>query len=164
MNGITFLSHRRTGRVVVGVSGSPGSLAALARAVQEARRRGQTLVPVTAWEPVGGEAAARCAPSPELDALHERDARVIPTVVRGSAAHALISLATRPGDLLVLGGGSRHPPARLLRGRTRRRVVARAQAPVLLVPPPTVPRRERRALRGLAADDFRSTAAGGLIC
>jgi nucleotide-binding universal stress UspA family protein len=183
MNAIEFSSSRHSGRVVVGVSGSPGSLAALVRAVQEARRREQALVLVTAWAPVGGEGAARRAPSPELDALHRRDAHdrlrtavtsalggmpedipVVPTVVRDEPAHALLSLATHPGDLLVLGGGPRHRPARLLRGATRRRVAARAQAPVLLVPPPVLGHRVRRGLRGLTADDFRSTAANGLAC
>ncbi len=174
-------SPGRTGRVVVGVSGSPGSPAALTRAVQEARHRGHLLVPVSAWTPRGGEATARRAPSPGLDAQAKRaaeerlkraiasalggmpkDVPVAPTVVRGSVADALVLLAAHPGDLLVLGGGSRHPLVRLVRGGMRRRVTARAQAPVLLVPEPTVPRGTRRRLRDLTADDFRCGAANGL--
>ncbi|WP_423218774.1 hypothetical protein [Streptomyces kasugaensis] len=41
-------------------------------------------------------------------------------------------------------------------------MTARAQAPVLLVPEPTVPRGTRRWLRDLTADDFRRRAANGL--
>ncbi|MFE7116600.1 universal stress protein [Streptomyces sp. NPDC057654] len=181
VNGSESSTLRRTNRVVVGVSGSPGSLAALTRAVQEARRRGHLLVPVSTWTPRGGEAAARRAPSPELDAQTERaaeeqlrraiasalggmpeDVPVAPTVVRGSVVDALVSLADHPGDLLVLGGGPRHPLVRLVRGGMRRQVTARAQAPVLLVPEPTVPRGTRRRLRNLTADDFRRGAADGL--
>ncbi|MFE7661086.1 universal stress protein [Streptomyces celluloflavus] len=181
VNGSQSSTLRRTSRVVVGVSGSPGSPAALTRAVQEARHRGHLLVPVSAWTPRGGEAAARCAPSPGLDAQTERaaeerlkraiasalggipeDVPVAPTVVRGSVADALVSLAAHPGDLLVLGGGPRHPLVRLVRGGIRRQVTARAQAPVLLVPEPTVPRGTRRWLRDLTADDFRRRAANRL--
>lgn len=51
-------------RVVVGVSGSLGSLTALCRAAAEARLRGASLWPVLAWEPPGGELAARRSPPP----------------------------------------------------------------------------------------------------
>ncbi|MEV7930664.1 universal stress protein, partial [Kitasatospora sp. NPDC088779] len=54
------------GRVVVGVSGSLGSLAALHRGVAEARSRGAELVPVLAWEPPGGEFGYRRSPCPPL--------------------------------------------------------------------------------------------------
>src|SRR2546430_16230079 len=50
-------------RVVVGVSGSPGSLTVLGRATDEARRRGAELRPVPAWEPPGGDLAARRSPA-----------------------------------------------------------------------------------------------------
>lgn len=41
-------------RVVVGVSGSLGSVTALSRAAAEARRREAELWPVLVWEPPGG--------------------------------------------------------------------------------------------------------------
>ncbi|MER5827735.1 universal stress protein, partial [Streptomyces mirabilis] len=44
-------------RVVVGVSGSPGSLAALHRGAFEARRTGAVLLAVGAWEPPRGALA-----------------------------------------------------------------------------------------------------------
>ncbi|MGW9438097.1 universal stress protein [Streptomyces sp. NPDC055607] len=168
-----------TGRVVVGVSGSSASTHALARAVAEARRRGQPLVPVLAWSPPGSEWAIQRVPSPDLDTLHEETARarlrtalttafegtprdvvVTPFLVRGEAAHALVSLAPGPGDLIVLGGRDPHRTIRLPWGRTRRRVLARARTPVLLVPPPTVSRRTRRALARLSVEDFEATASG----
>jgi nucleotide-binding universal stress UspA family protein len=173
----------RPARVVVGVTGSAGSGAALRRAVQEARCSGRVLVPVLAWEPPGGEAAHRLAPEPWLTRLEEHAARqrlaaavaaalggfpddvpVQPMVVRAPAAYALNALADQPGDLLVLGAGPRHPLARLLRGWVRRRAVARTQAPVLLVAPPALPRGTRRALRRLTPEDFLRPAGHGLRC
>src|SRR5579884_3561935 len=56
----------KTTRVVVGVSGSLSSLAALHRAVEEARTRNALLVPVLAWTPPGGEIAYHRSPCPPL--------------------------------------------------------------------------------------------------
>ena len=56
--------EERGPRVVAGVSGSPGSLAALRRAAAEARRRGAELLVVIAWEPPGGDFAHRSALGP----------------------------------------------------------------------------------------------------
>ena len=47
------------GRVIVGASGSPGSLRALRHAEDLARHSVATLTPVLAWVPPGGELAAR---------------------------------------------------------------------------------------------------------
>ena len=46
-------------RVVAGISGSPGSLAALRYAEYLALSHGAVLVPVLAWQPPGGDRAAR---------------------------------------------------------------------------------------------------------
>jgi nucleotide-binding universal stress UspA family protein len=181
MNGTDFSPPRRAGRVVVGVTGSPSSQAALREAVQEARCSGRVLMPVLAWEPPGGEIAYRVAPEPHLADIWERRARervdaafaaalggfpldlpVDPAVVRGPAVWALLELAGEPCDLLVLGAGSRRPLARLFRGHVRRRAVARARSPVLLVHQPTIPRRLRRRLRRLTPDDFFTPAGRGL--
>ncbi|MFI6845608.1 universal stress protein [Kitasatospora sp. NPDC050467] len=142
------------GRVVVGVSGSLGSLAALHRAVAEARRTDAELVPVLAWEPPGGEIGYRRSPCPPLlaavrDAAEQRlrDALetafagmhpglpIHPLVIRGETGPALVQTADRPGDLLVVGqsGG-------LLRRGLRRSVTAyctrKAGCSVLAVPRP----------------------------
>ncbi|MEV7773668.1 universal stress protein [Kitasatospora sp. NPDC086791] len=141
-------------RVVVGVSGSLGSLAALHQGVAEARERGAELLPVLAWEPPGGELGYRRSPCPPLlaavrEAAEQRlhaalDAAfggadpgvpLRPVVIRGETGPALVHVADRPDDLLVLGrsGG-------LLRRRLRRSVsgycARTAGCPVLTVPVP----------------------------
>ncbi|AUY53573.1 universal stress protein [Streptomyces sp. CB01881] len=136
MNGSHRNDERPRGRVVVGVSGSLGSLAALHRAVAEARRTGAEVIPVLAWEPPGGELGYRRSPCPPLlaavrDTAEQRlrdalDAAFAgadpgvpmhPLVVRGETGPALVQTADRPGDLLVVGrsGGP-------LRRRLRRSV------------------------------------------
>jgi nucleotide-binding universal stress UspA family protein len=159
--------------VVVGVTGSASSGAALRRAVYEARRSGNLLVAVLAWEPPGGEFMYRTAPEPALLRTWEARARerldaaiaealgvlaadlhIETVVVRGTAEFALTALADRVGDLLVLGAGPRHRLAGYLRGAVRRRVVDRAQVPVLLVAPLAKPRRLRRELRHVTPEDF----------
>ena len=162
----------RPARVVVGVTGSASSAAALRRAVYEARRTGSVLVPVLAWEPPGGETVYRVAPEPRLAAIwaHKAAERLeaavaasggIPDdvvaeliVVRAPAAYALNSLADQATDLLVLGAGRRNRLARFLHGHVRRCAAATAAAPVLLVAPPTTPRKVRRELRRLTPEDF----------
>lgn len=144
------------GRVVVGVSGSLASLAALHRGVAEARERDAQLWAALAWEPPGGELGHRRSPCPPLLAAVREDAQrrlrealdaafggadpgvaLRPVVVRGESGPALLHLADRPGDLLVLGrsGG-------LLRRGLRRSVTAycvrRAACPVLAVPVPAL--------------------------
>ena len=173
----------RPSRVVVGVTGSASSAAALRRAVFEARRSGSVLVPLLAWEPPGGEAVYRMNPEPVLAELWEHqagerlesailaalgalpaDVHIEPTVVRAPAVLALNALADQPTDLLVLGAGSRRPLARFFHGRVRFRTVAHAQAPVLLVAPPTppaLPRSVRRELRRVTPEDFLRPADRG---
>lgn len=172
-----FSTRVRAARVVVGVTGSAGSAAALRRAVVEARRSGSELVPVLAWEPPGGEALYRSAPVPGLAVLWERqarerfgaaiaeavgsfpaDLRVEPLVVRGPAAWVLTELADRPTDLLVLGAGPRGRLARLTRGRVWRAVAVRTNAALLLISPVGRPGRVRRDLRRITPDDFRGPA------
>jgi len=51
------------GRLIVGTSGSPGSLCALRYAEAAARARDAVLIPVIAWEPPGGERADWVQPS-----------------------------------------------------------------------------------------------------
>lgn len=159
--------------MVVGVTGSPSSEAALRRAVQDARSTGRVLVAVLAWEPPGGAAAYQMSREPRLEEMWERNARrrlsaafdalfggtpddipVQLAVVRGAAADVLSELADQPGDLLVLGAGPRRALGGALRGRVRRRAVAATSAPALLVAPPSVSRADRRRLRRLRPGDF----------
>jgi nucleotide-binding universal stress UspA family protein len=143
------------GRVVVGVSGSLRSLAALHRAVDEARRRDAELMAVLAWAPPGGEAGYRrnfsCATV--LAALEDAaggrlrqafsDAfggeppgvRLRLVTARGEAATALVALADRPDDLLVVSTGRRGGFQRLFHGGVARHCLAHARCTVLAVPP-----------------------------
>ena len=163
------------GRVVVGVGGSDGSLAALRRAAFEARRSGRPLVAVLAWAPPGGESGYRRAPCPQLAKVWEENAverlrtafdeglggrpgdlRLQPMVIRAEAGHALCMTADDPSDLLVVGAGRRGALARLTRAGVSRFVLAHAVCPVLAVPPVVLPRGAERALRRLEPQDFLS--------
>ncbi|MEZ0070637.1 nucleotide-binding universal stress UspA family protein [Streptacidiphilus sp. MAP12-20] len=154
------------GSVVVGVSGTPGSLEALRAAVGLARELRRPLAPVLAWSPPGGELAQRRAAQPQLLRLCEREALArlracfdaalggppadvpyVPFVVRGRPGPVLVNIADHPDDVMVVGSGPRGRLARLLHGGTARYCVARSRSHVLVVPPPAllgeIPRRER---------------------
>ncbi|RKE19966.1 universal stress protein [Streptomyces sp. TLI_171] len=152
-------------RVVVGVSGSLGSLAALHRAVAEARRSGGEVLALHTWEPPSGEFGHRRSPCPPLlaavreaataclaDAMTEAFGGADPGVplaartVRGRTAPVLLAAAGRPTDLLVLGpsGSWLH---RGLRGSVGTQCLRRAGCPVLVVPRPEL----ALDLRGLSA-------------
>jgi nucleotide-binding universal stress UspA family protein len=171
-------------RVIVGASGSPGSLRALRHAEDLARHDVATLTPVLAWVPPGGELASR-QPCPELvriwqDAAWQRlwsalqaawgqipdDLSVQPVVQRGQPGPVLVGLAGRPGDLLVVGAGRRGSLAWLGHGRVGRYCLAHAQCPVLAVPPATLAQAGRglhgwALRRGLSMD--RIQRSGGSV-
>jgi nucleotide-binding universal stress UspA family protein len=62
-------------RVIVGASGSPGSLPALRYAMSVAQRDRAPLIAVHAWVPPGGELAERQHPSPYLQRIWQDAAR-----------------------------------------------------------------------------------------
>ena len=114
------------GRVIVGTSGSPGSLRALRYGECLARAHDAILIPVLAWELPGGDHAERVQPSGELRKVWQtlagrrlRDALlavwgevpgdplVQPHVERGPPGWVLVNLACRTGDVLVVGAGRR---------------------------------------------------------
>ena len=146
---------RTVGRVVVGVDGSPGSLEALRFGCAQAELLGALLVPVLAWQVPGGEGPGRRAAGPAYrQVLREiaehtlRDAfdqalgglpghvATQPWVIRGPAGATLVAAANRPEDLLVLGAGRRGRLRRPLHAGTARYCLARADCPVIAVPPP----------------------------
>ncbi|MET8815923.1 universal stress protein [Streptomyces sp. NPDC004549] len=141
-------------RVVAGVSGSLGSVAALRQATALSRRLGAELWPALAWEPPGGEPAARRSfvHDPLLEEwqrlAEQRLVSVLeevfgetgpgfplhPVIIRGTPGRALVMVADRESDLLVVGAGRRklrHP----FSGRVSRHCLSHAHCPVLAVPP-----------------------------
>ena len=156
-------------RVVVGVSGSPSSLAAFQRAAREARSRDAVLVPVLAWHPVGGEFAYRSHPCPSLLKVWEQSAserldtafdqafggypagvRVQPVLVRDEQpGRALVGVADRADDLLVVSTGKQGRLQRILHGSVSRYCLAHAHCTVAAVPPSELrPAREAAAPAG----------------
>lgn len=146
-------------RLVVGTSGSPGSLQALRYAEALASACDAVLIPVIAWEPPGGDRGDRIQPSGDLrqacrdlawrqlrDALIAvwgeipGDPRVQPHLARGPAGRVLVDLASRPGDVLVVGAGRRGTLARMACSGVSRYCLAHARCPVLAIPPPALAR------------------------
>jgi nucleotide-binding universal stress UspA family protein len=154
-------------RIIVGASGSPGSLQALRFAADLARGDDAPLVPVLAWTPPGGELADRRQPSLYLrkvwkeaawqrlwDALDlawgglPADLRATPAVQRGAAGPVLVDAACRPGDLLVVGAGRRGGLRRLAGCRVSRYCLAHARCPLVAVPPADLAQQAARLLGG----------------
>jgi nucleotide-binding universal stress UspA family protein len=140
-----------TGRIVVGVDGSPGSDAALGWAASHAPAFSAALVAVHCWTPplahpeeelpADERAAVEADFAEVLDAAVRRATAAAPGVAiervltRGAPADVLLELAAG-AELLVLGsrGMSGHTGAVL--GSTSRRVTEAATCPVVLVPTP----------------------------
>ncbi|MBP2041182.1 universal stress protein [Streptomyces avidinii] len=143
------------GRVVAGSCGSLGSLTALHRAAAEARARDAELWVVLAWQPpIGGPGSRGSTGGTPLlagcrDAAVERLRGILDTAfgasppgvhlagltVRATPGAALVDTVRDPGDLLVVGTGSRAPLLRALRPSVARYCLAHAPCPVLAVPP-----------------------------
>jgi nucleotide-binding universal stress UspA family protein len=141
------------GRVVVGVSGSPGSLGALRYAAELARGQRSVLTPVLAWIPPGGELADRRYPSPYLRAIWKQaawdrlwhavdlafggppdDVDFSPEVVMGQPGEVLARVAQQ-SDVIVIGSGRHGAIRRLLACKVGRYCLAHARCPVIAVPP-----------------------------
>jgi nucleotide-binding universal stress UspA family protein len=141
-------------RIIVGASGTPGSIRAMRYARDLAARSDATLVVVHAWVPPGGDMADRRAPSPILRKLWQQaawqrlrdcvdiawggmpsDVETRLVVARGMAGEVLVDIAGGDDDLLIVGAGRRGLLARLGRGRVTRYCLAHATCAVLGVPP-----------------------------
>jgi nucleotide-binding universal stress UspA family protein len=152
------------GRLIVGTSGSPGSLQALRCAEGLARIHGAELIPVLAWQPPGGDRDEWIPASAELrracrelarqqlrDALLAvwgevpGDPQVQPRLERGPAGQVLVGLACCAGDVLVIGAGRRAHLTRAACCGVSRYCLAHARCPVLAVPPPALAGELRRA-------------------
>src|SRR5215212_2844442 len=146
------------GKIVVGVDGSPGGVAALHWAIEEAKLRGAALHVVHAYETpfylVGLAEPAPVAVDP--GAVHDAALAVINEVVdpiigagiegvevhkaiaEGPAATVLREVAG-DADLLVVGTRGRGGFTELLLGSVSSQVTHHAPCPVTVVPPPAEP-------------------------
>jgi nucleotide-binding universal stress UspA family protein len=138
------------GGIVVGVDGSPGSLAALRWAIREASRRGLALHAVTAWEfpvestfgdttTVGDFHPVVAAEKILLSALADAGVTVDdPTVttapVKGHPAEVLMQMAKR-AELLVVGSRGHGRIFGALLGSVSHYVAAHAACPVVVIKP-----------------------------
>jgi Universal stress protein family len=68
------------------------------------------------------------------------DPMMQPQVERGAAGWVLVSVACRPGDVLVLGAGHHGALVRLAAWRVSWYCLAHARCPVLIVPPDALAR------------------------
>jgi nucleotide-binding universal stress UspA family protein len=143
-------SRRRAGRIVVGVDGSPSSIAALRWAAQEARATGARLLVVHAWtypplyevDPIvarevaetsarhGLEQTMRAALGDDYD-----DIDVQTDIEHGHPARVLVSRGAN-ARLIVIGAGGHGRLAGLLLGSVGLHLVSHAPAPVVVVPQP----------------------------
>ncbi|MER5896768.1 universal stress protein [Streptomyces sp. NPDC001876] len=141
-------------RIVVGVSGSLGSLAALHRATAEAQERNAELCAVLAWQLPGGGLGSRATyGTAVLRECREAAAEDLRTVldtafpagrpgvtltgltVRGEPGAVLVDAVRSADDLLVVGTGPRGRWLPRLRAPVARHCLAHAPCPVLAVPP-----------------------------
>ncbi|MEV7308752.1 universal stress protein [Streptomyces microflavus] len=153
-------------RIVVGVSGSPGSLTALHRATAEARERNAELCAVLAWQLPGGGLGGRATyGAAVLRACREAAVEELRTIlgsafavrrpgvelsgltVRGEPGSVLVGAARSADDLLVVGVGTRGRWLPGIRPSVTRYCLAHAKCPVLAVPPNPL-EAELAAMRG----------------
>jgi hypothetical protein len=115
------------------------------------------MVPILAWVPPGGDLADRSHPSAYLrslwrDAAWQRlwgaidlafgcvleDVAFEADVIRGEPGRVLVGVACHRDDVLVIGAGRRGPLAHAMSCRVSRYCLARAECPVVAVPPPAL--------------------------
>lgn len=140
-----------TARIVVGVDGSPASLAALRWATTEAVLRDVTVTAVHAWHyPYVGDIAGMAWYVPiqqgleeEAHAVVERaitaaappteQARIDKVVVQGGAGTALVD-AAKGAELLVVGSRGRGGFAGLMLGSVSQQCLHNAPCPIVIIP------------------------------
>lgn len=134
-------------RIVVGIDGSPGSQAALAWALDEARLRGAAVEAVRVWSwpmPYVGPGMAGLDPrlleegeqallDEALDGVDTDGVDVGKVLVEGPAAQRLLEHA-KGADLLVVGSRGRGGFKGLLLGSVSQQVVHHSRIPVVVIP------------------------------
>jgi nucleotide-binding universal stress UspA family protein len=141
-----------SGRIVVGVDGSPASRTALAWALNEARLRQAAVEAVHAWQfpavalsNFGGQAEPVLAPEDVEKAADELlhntirevagddcDVAVTATLARGHPADVLVAVS-KEAHLLVVGSRGHGGFAGMLLGSVSNHVVLHAHCPVVLI-------------------------------
>ncbi len=138
------------GRIVVGVDGSEASDAALAWALEQARRTGDELQVVHVWHyPEIGELLTANPFELQHDELQDEaaeqlrraiarvgappDVRIDPVLAMGRTAEVLLRAAAE-ADLLVVGSRGRGGFTGLLLGSVSQHCVQHAPCPVVVVP------------------------------
>jgi nucleotide-binding universal stress UspA family protein len=135
----------RVGRVVVGVDGSPSSIAALQRAAAIAEATGAAIRAVAVWQyPTGAMDVGDLLESAESDAsealastvqlaFDERPPEWLSLVTReGSAAHVLIE-ESWGAEMLIVGSRGHSVIAGLFLGSVSAQCAERAHCPVLVM-------------------------------
>jgi nucleotide-binding universal stress UspA family protein len=153
------MSESAKGRIVVGVDGSPASVAALRWAADLARLRGAEIVVVCAWH-VALASLAPYAPvsrRPTADGERRRveadlavamrtalgptpDVKVRAVLVCGPPARVIVDQCG-DADLLVLGGHHANSPLRQTVGAVVRTCLRQASCPVVIVAAAAAPPR-----------------------
>ena len=133
-------------RIVVGIDGSPSSIAALGQAAVLARALPAEIEAVSVWQPYYGTVdlplpleelreAAEAALAEALSAVDTEGIQMIELVEEGDPATVLLRLAER-ADMLVVGTRGRGGFAGLLLGSVSQRCTHHAPCPVLVTPDP----------------------------
>jgi nucleotide-binding universal stress UspA family protein len=157
-------------RIIAGVNSSPRSLPALRRAADIADACDATLVPLHVWAPPAMEVASHQFPSERLYQEWEDGAwqrlwgaldtafgglpsglRVQPAIAQGTPGWTLVSAASRPDDVLVIGMGRKGRASRLWHGTVSRYCLAHATCPVVAIPAPELEPALRHGLAGRVA-------------
>jgi nucleotide-binding universal stress UspA family protein len=138
-------------KIVVGVDGSPASLAALHEAIEQARLRAAPLHVVTAWQLTSSEIAIETPAVVQrivehnsrileeaLDSIdHGRaaDVEISTELINGHPATALLDAAS-DATLLVVGTRGTSGLIGTIIGSVAHAAIHHAKCPVLVVPPP----------------------------
>jgi nucleotide-binding universal stress UspA family protein len=137
--------NQRTGRIVVGVDGSPASIEAIRWAAGQAALTGGVLVAVTAWSipasygvAFGGEDAIDWRQNAEQaldEALEEAlgaDAAKVERIVDQGHPSYVMTEASKNADLVVVGSRGHGGFTGLVLGSVSQHVVAHAECPVVV--------------------------------
>ncbi|SER00879.1 Nucleotide-binding universal stress protein, UspA family [Lentzea xinjiangensis] len=150
------MSDNESRPVVVGVDGSPASLAALRWAVADARRRGCPVDVVSAWHPDYGVVigplpaellvemtpqAVKAAAQKTLDRVVEgvEGVRIRRVLVEGDPRDALVE-ASRDAELLVVGNRGHSAIVEAVLGSVSAHCVHHAACPVVVIRAPKTER------------------------